>query len=100
MIYAIDNLPPIHPGEILRDDLESLELSARRFADHIHVPHNAVTAILNGQRSITAQMAIRLAQAFRTSPQYWMNLQAIYDLKVARAALPQEALTIEPYVSA
>jgi antitoxin HigA-1 len=45
-------------------------------------------------------MAIRLGQAFRTSPQYWMNLQAIYDLKTARAALPQEALSIEAYVAA
>jgi addiction module HigA family antidote len=100
MLYPTDNLPPIHPGIFLRDELETLELSARRFAKHIHVPPNAVTAILNGDRSITAQMAIRLGQAFRTSPQYWMNLQAIYDLKTARASLPQEALSIEVYVAA
>jgi|ERR1700723_3396846 antitoxin HigA-1 len=100
MLYPADNLPPIHPGIFLRDELETLDLSARRFAKHIHVPPNAVTAILNGDRSITAQMAIRLGQAFRTSPQYWMNLQAIYDLKTARAALPQEALSIEAYVAA
>jgi antitoxin HigA-1 len=64
------------------------------------MPPNAVTAILNGDRGISAQMAIRLGQAFRTSPQYWMNLQAIYDLKTAMAALPEEARHIEPYVAA
>lgn len=100
MAYATDNLPPIHPGSFLRDELEALGISARRFAEHIHVPPNAVTAILNGDRGITAQMAIRLGQAFRTSPQYWLNLQMIYDLKVARAALPDEALHIEAYASA
>jgi antitoxin HigA-1 len=55
MLYPADNLPPIHPGIFLRDELETLDLSARRFAKHIHVPPNAVTAILNGDRSITAQ---------------------------------------------
>lgn len=100
MAYAIDNLPPIHPGSFLRDELDALSISARRFADHIHVPPNAVTAILNGDRGITARMAIRLGQAFRTSPQYWLNLQNIYDLKIARAELPEEALQIEAYVAA
>ena len=100
MLYSVDNLPPIHPGNFLRDELEALNISARRFAKHIHVPPNAVTSILNGDRAITAQMAIRLSQVFRTSPQYWMNLQSIYDLKTARASLPPEALSIEAYVAA
>jgi addiction module HigA family antidote len=95
--YVIDNLPPIHPGNFLRDELEALGLSARKFAAHIHVPHNAVTGILNGERSVSAQMAIRLGQAFGTTPQYWMNLQSIYDLKRARAAMPAEALQIAAY---
>lgn len=86
-IPAIDNLPPIHPGEILKDDLEALGLSARRFADHIHVPPNAVTAILNGTRAVTAQMALRLGQAFGTGPGYWMRLQDTYEEKIARAEL-------------
>jgi addiction module HigA family antidote len=93
-------LPPIHPGRFLRDELESLGLSAREFATHIHVPHNAVTGIMNGARSISAQMAIRLGQAFGTTPQYWLNLQAIYDLKLARAEMPAEALRIAPCVAA
>jgi addiction module HigA family antidote len=77
MAYPVDNLPPIHPGSFLRDELEALGMSARKFANHIHVPHNAVTGIMNGDRSISAEMAIRLGQAFGTTPQYWMNLQAI-----------------------
>lgn len=100
MADPIDNLPPIHPGIFLRVELEALNLSARKFAEHIHVPHNAVTGIMNGERSISAQMAIRLGQAFGTSPQYWLNLQTIHDLKQARAEMPAEALQIAPYAAA
>jgi addiction module HigA family antidote len=55
---------------------------------------------MNGERSISAQMAIRLGQAFGTTPQYWLNLQSIYDLKRARAEMPAEALQIESYIAA
>jgi antitoxin HigA-1 len=100
MSYAIDNLPPIHPGRFLRKDIEALGLSARKFAEHIHVPHNYVTGIMNGDRSITAQMALRLGRAFGTTPQYWINLQTIYDLKHARAEMPDEVLDeIETYTA-
>ena len=95
MAMPIDNLPAIHPGSFLRDELTALNLSARKFADHIHVPHNAITGILNGERSITAQMAIRIGRAFGTTPQYWLNLQTIYDLKLARANMPTDALGIK-----
>jgi addiction module HigA family antidote len=95
-----DNLPPIHHGSFLRDELEALELSAMKFAEHILVPHNAVTGIMNGERSISAQIAIRLGQAFGTTPHYWLNLQSIYDLKRARAEMPAEALQIEAYATA
>jgi addiction module HigA family antidote len=100
MRYPVDNLPPIHPGEFLRDDLEALGVSARKFAIHIHVPHNAVTEIMNGKRAITAQMAYRLARAFETTPQYWLNLQTIYELKKAQADMPQDAVRITPFVAA
>jgi antitoxin HigA-1 len=53
MSYTTDGLPPSHPGSFLRDELEALGLSARKFAEHIHVPHNAVTGIMNGERSTT-----------------------------------------------
>ena len=95
MAPPVDRLPAIHPGSILRDELETLGMSARKFAEHIHVPHNAITEIMNGERAISAQMAIRLGQAFNSTPQYWMNLQSIYDLKRARAEMPAEALHIE-----
>jgi addiction module HigA family antidote len=95
MARPIDNLPPIHPGSFLRDELEALDLSARKLAEHIYVPHNAVTGIMNAERSVTAQMAIRLGQAFGTTPRYWLNLQAIYDLKMAQAEMPAEALQIK-----
>lgn len=100
MAHPIDRLPPIHPGGFLRDELEALGLSARKFAEHIHVPHNAVTGIMNGERSISAQMAIRLGRAFGTTPQYWLNLQSIYDLKRAQAEMPAEVLQIESYATA
>ena len=87
---AIDNLPPVHPGEILKDELEALNMSARKFAGHIHAPPNAVTAILNGGRGVSAQMALRLGQAFGTGPGYWMRLQNIYEEKRARSELAGE----------
>ncbi|MSP00575.1 MAG: addiction module antidote protein, HigA family [Acetobacteraceae bacterium] len=100
MTNPIDNLPPIHPGQFLRDELEALGISARKFAAHIRVPHNAVTGIMNGERSISAQMAIRLGQAFGTTPRYWLNLQTIYDLKRAQADMPADALEIKAFATA
>lgn len=97
MTSPIDGLPPIHPGRFLRDELEALGLSARKFAAHIGVPHNAITGIMNGERSVSAAMAIRLGHAFGTSAQYWLNLQTIYDLKQAQAQMPAEALQVEPF---
>ena len=91
---AIDQLPPVHPGEILKDELETLGLSARRFAAHIGVPPNAVTEILNGERRITAAMALRLGKAFGTDPQYWTGLQSYYETKVARSELGAKLDTI------
>lgn len=87
---ATDNLPPVHPGEILKDELDTLAMSARRFASHIDVPPNAVTEILNGTRGISAQMALRIGKAFATGPRYWMNLQANYEEKTARQKLGEK----------
>jgi addiction module HigA family antidote len=88
MTRPTDNLPPIHPGIFLRDELEALNVSARTFADHIQMPNDVVAGIIDGQRSVTAQMAIRLGQAFGTTPRYWLNLQTVHDLKQARAEMP------------
>ncbi|MDZ5646374.1 HigA family addiction module antitoxin [Nitrospirillum sp. BR 11828] len=93
-----ENLPPIHPGEFLADELRALGLSARRFAEHIGVPHNAVSEIVAGRRSISASMALRLGQAFATGGQYWMSLQDLYDAKIAREALGDRLAAIVPLV--
>jgi addiction module HigA family antidote len=80
---ATDRLAPTHPGEILREELAELGLSANAFAAKINVPTNRVTEILAGRRSITAETALRLGRFFGTSAQFWMNLQTNYDLKQA-----------------
>jgi addiction module HigA family antidote len=97
---ATDNLPPVHPGELLADELAAVGLSARRFAGHIGVPPNAVTAILNGERRVTAEMALRLGKAFGTGERYWMNLQTLYDTKIAREKMAERIAAIEPLVTA
>ncbi len=83
MVAPVNGMPPIHPGELLREDMEALGLSARALADAIAVPHNRVAAILRGERAVTADTALRLAAFFGTSAEVWMNLQAAYDLKCA-----------------
>ena len=80
-------LPPIHPGEILREDLQDMRISLNQLARDLRVPMNRISAIVNGKRSITADTAIRLARYFGISAQYWMNLQTAYDLEVAGQAL-------------
>ena len=75
-------LPPIHPGEILRDELDALDLSANALARALDVPTNRITEILNGARGISADTALRLARYFGTSARLWMNLQTSYDLAV------------------
>lgn len=79
-------LPPVHPGEILGETLDDLGLSMNRLAQAIHVPANRISAIVAGKRSITGETALRLARYFSTSPAYWMNLQARFDLESARDA--------------
>jgi addiction module HigA family antidote len=93
---AIDKLPPVHPGEILKDELAAMSMSARQFAQHIGVPPNAVTGILNGTRGITASMALRLGKAFGVDPRYWTNLQSYYETKLAVAELGPKLKAIKP----
>ncbi len=79
----MNKMRPVHPGEILRGEMAELKLSANRFAEMLHVPTNRITAILNGQRGITADTALRLSVFFGTSAEFWLKLQNSYDLKVA-----------------
>ena len=74
----------IHPGEHLAEELEALDMSAAELARKLDVPTNRVTQILNGTRSITGDSALRLAHFFGTSPQFWLNLQTLYDLRLAQ----------------
>ena len=76
-------LPPIHPGELLYDELEEIGTSLNELARALRVPMNRISAVVNGKRSITADTAMRLSRYFGTSPQYWLNLQSAYDLEVA-----------------
>ena len=73
----------IHPGEHLAEKLKALDMSAAELARKISVPSNRVTQILNGTRSITGDTALRLGHFFGTSPQFWLNLQTLYDVRIA-----------------
>ncbi len=78
-----NGMRPVHPGEILGEELEELGLSANALAKALDVPTNRVTAILKGQRGITADTALRLSRYFGTTPQLWQNLQKAFELRVA-----------------
>jgi len=80
-----NNMRPIHPGEILADEMKDIGLSANQLAKQLKVPANRMTTIINGERNITADTALRLARYFGSSAEFWMNLQSTYDLKVAQA---------------
>ncbi len=75
--------PAIHPGEQLAEELKELRMSAAALARSLEVPTNRITSILNGRRAITGDTALRLAHFFDTSAQFWLNLQSLYDLRVA-----------------
>lgn len=77
-------LTPIHPGEHLAEELKELGISAAELARKLDVPANRVTGILNGQRAITGDTALRLAHFFGTSAEFWLNLQSLYELRLAR----------------
>jgi len=78
---------PIHPGEILADELVELKISASELAREIHVPPNRISQILAGKRAITAETALRLGKWFGTGPHIWLNLQQAYDLDLIQQEL-------------
>ncbi|HMF79222.1 MAG TPA: HigA family addiction module antitoxin [Bryobacteraceae bacterium] len=75
---------PIHPGEILGDELGEIGLSAKKLADVIQVPSNRIYQLLAGKRNVTADTALRLSRYFGMSADFWMNLQSAYELDLAR----------------
>jgi len=82
--------PPIHPGEVLADELAELNITPTELARQLEVPANRLSQIIRGRRSITGDTALRLGHWFGTSPQFWLNLQAAYDIRMAEAAVGVE----------
>lgn len=87
---------PIHPGEILADELEELGLTSAELARTIDVPANRISQIVAGKRNITADTALRLGRYFGTSADFWMNLQKTYELDLARRDLGPALKAIPP----
>ena len=79
-----DGLPAIHPGEFLRESLDELAITQSTFAQAIGVSAMRVSHVLKGDRPVTAELALRLGRALGQTPQYWLNLQTTYDLKMAQ----------------
>jgi len=90
--------PPIHPGEILGDELREIGISANQLARQLKVPQNRISQIIAGKRAITGDTALRLGHWFRNSAEFWLNLQSAYELRLAeQAAGPEiEALPVMP----
>lgn len=87
---AKNGMRPVHPGEILRDELEALGLPATALARELDVPVDRITAILRGRRGVTANTALRLARYFGTTPQVWLELQRNYELRRAEIEASRE----------
>jgi addiction module HigA family antidote len=85
---------PIHPGEILADELEDIGLTAKKLADVLEVPPNRLYQLVAGKRNVTADTALRLGQYFGMSADFWMNLQSAYELDLARQQLGEAILKI------
>jgi len=81
---------PIHPGKFLADELEALNMNATQLAETLHVPPNRIYQILQGKRAITADTALRLSQWLGTSAEMWLNLQKLYELRLAEQQMGEE----------
>jgi addiction module HigA family antidote len=81
---SVDGLPAIHPGEFLHETLQELAMTQAAFAEAIGVSAMRVSHLLKGDRPVTAELALRLGRALGQTPQYWLNLQSAYDLKMAQ----------------
>ena len=91
---------PIHPGEILKDELKEIGISAAELARQLRVPENRMSEVIRGRRNITADTALRLGRWFGTSAEFWMNLQKNYELRKAEQEHFKEIEKIQPRVVA
>jgi len=83
-MFSGDKLPPIHPGEALADALREAGISASSAAIAMGLPPSTLTRVIKGQRNVTAQIALRIARYFGTSPEIWIGIQTAYDLEIAK----------------
>lgn len=90
MSKPVSKMRPIHPGEILSDEMEALELSARALGAELKVAPNRITGIMNGTRAVTADTALRFSAYFGTTAEFWMNLQKTYELRLAETTHGRE----------
>lgn len=96
-----NGMRPVHPGEVLREELEALEMSAKAFASAMDIPGNRITGILNGQRGVTADTALRLSRYLGTTPEFWLNLQKTFELRVAEIKTGKQiAQRVKPHHAA
>ena len=95
----VNGLPAIHPGEFLRETLEDMAMTQAAFAEAIGVSPMRVSHMLRGERPVTAELALRLGRALRQTPQYWLNLQTAYDLKLAQIELKDSLLAVREIVA-
>ncbi len=86
--------PAIHPGEILADELNELEITPTELSRQIAVPPNRISQIIQGKRAITGDTALRLGHWFQTSPQFWLNLRSAYDLRIAGNEIGREVAAL------
>lgn len=93
-------LPPIHPGEFLAETLEELGVSQAQFARAIGVSPMRISHVINGTRPVAAELALLFGRALDQSPQYWLNLQAAYDLKAAETTIRKQLQTVTRLASA
>ena len=92
--------PAIHPGEILAEELEAIDVTPTELARQLRVPANRITQIVQGKRAVTGDTALRLGHWFGTSPQFWLNLQGSYEIRVAAEEAGREIATLPKRSSA
>ena len=95
-----NNLPPIHPGEFLKEIIDELGVSQAEFARTVGLSAMRISHVIKGQRPVTAEMALLFGKAFGQTPQYWINLQAAYDLKIAEKAIGRKLAGIHAFAQA
>ena len=95
MTTPYNGLPAIHPGEFLREILDELGLTQAAFASALGISPMRVSHLLKGDRPVTAELALRLGRALGQSPQYWLNLQTAYDLKVVQVAMKDSLQAVQ-----